>query len=141
MANIFDDIRGALEVELSNIVGIPDIAYENVGYDPTTGVSFVRPQFIPTIRRPAVMGLNPQQRHQGLFRVLCYTPEGQGPAEADDLANSIMDTFEATTDISFTNADTEEIILSIDYAERELGITDSPWYYVPVNIGWYIYSN
>jgi len=51
-----------------------------------------------------------------------------------------MTAFEAATDISFTNGDAETYIVSIDYAERDNGFVDSPWYYTVVNIGWYIYS-
>jgi hypothetical protein len=52
----------------------------------------------------------------------------------------VIDAFAATTDISFTNGDAETIIVSIDYAERQQGMVDSPWYFVPINIGWYIYK-
>lgn len=140
MASIYDDIRAALEVKLSNISGIPDIAYENVSYSPTTGTSFVQPRFIPVSRRPAVRGPNPQNRYEGVLRVFCYVPEGNGPAAADNLANKVIDAFDATTDISFTNSEDETFIVSIDYAERDNGFVDSPWYYVAVNIGWYIYA-
>lgn len=140
MASIYDDIRAALEVHLSTISGIPDIAYENVSYSPVTGSSFVQPRFIPVSRRPAVRGPNPQQRYEGVLRVFCYAPEGNGPAAADDLANKIIDAFDATTDISFTNAEDETIYVSVDYAERDNGFVDSPWYYVAVNIGWYVYA-
>lgn len=135
MASIYDNIRTALETELSNVAGIPDIAWENVSYEPTTGTSFVRPFFAPTRREPAHRGLNPQMYYQGLFRVIVYCPENRGPGTADDLADSIIEAFEGATDIS--NGGTT---VSIDYAERGQGIQDSPWYYVPVDIGWYIYN-
>lgn len=140
MASIYDDIRAALEVKLSDVSGIPDIAYENVSYSPTTGTPFVQPRLIPVSRRPAVRGINPQNRYDGVFRVFCYAPEGNGPSVADDLADKVIDAFDATTDISFTNGSDETIIVSVDYAERDNGFVDSPWYYVAVNIGWYIYS-
>ena len=140
MASIYDDIRSALEVKLSTIPGIPDIAYENVSYAPTTGSSFVQPRFIPVSRRPAVRGLNPQLRYEGVFKVFCFAPEGNGPSTADDLANKVLESFEAATDISFINSDNDTIIVSIDYSERDNGFVDSPWYYVPVDIGWYIYA-
>lgn len=140
MASIYDDIRAALEVKLSNVSGIPDIAYENVSYSPTTGQSFVQPRLIPVSRRPAVRGPNPQNRYDGVFRVFCYAPEGEGPAAADDLANKVIDAFDATTDISFTNGEGQTVIVSVDYAERDNGFVDSPWYFVAVNIGWYIYA-
>lgn len=140
MASVYDDIRAALEVRLSNITGIPAIAYENVSFSPTTGTSFVQPKLIPTSRVPAVRGLNPQKRYEGVFRVFCYTPEGNGPSAADDLADKIIEAFDATTDIPFTNASSETIIVSVDYASRDEGRIDNPWYYVPVNIGFYLYK-
>lgn len=140
MASIHNDIRAALETELSNVSTLPSIAYENVSFSPTTGQSYIQCRYIPTQRRPAVRGLNPQQRYDGVFQVLVYAPEGNGPATADDLANKVIEAFEATTKIEYTNSDLETITVSIDYAERQQGFLDSPWYYVPINIGWYTYN-
>lgn len=135
MTSIYKDIRRGLEYKLSQIQDIPDIAYENVSYDPTTGTSWVRPTFIPTSRRPAVRGSSPQQLYLGVFRVDCFVSEGIGPHYGDNLANDIIEAFEATTDITFNNKR-----ISIDYVEREEGRLSSPWYFIPVNIGWYIYN-
>ena len=140
MASIQNDIRAALESKLAATSGLPVIAYENVAFEPTTGTSFLKVQYLPTVTRPAVRGLNPQLRYQGVFSVTVFAPEGKGPATADDYANKVIDAFAATTSISFTNADAETIIVSIDYAERQQGMVDSPWYFVPINIGWYIYN-
>ena len=124
---------------MANTANLPSIAYENVSFEPTTGTSFLKVQYLPTVTRPAVRGLNPQLRYQGIFAVTVFAPEGKGPATADDYTNKVIDAFAATTDISFTNAD-GTIKVSIDYAERQQGIIDSPWYFVPINIGWYIYK-
>ncbi len=140
MASIHNDIRAALETHISTTANLPDIAYENVAFEPTTGTSFIRVMYLPTVTRPAVRGLNPQLRYQGVFAVTVFTPEGNGPSTADGYVNKVIDAFQATTDISFTNAESETIKLSIDYAERQQGLIDSPWYYVPINIGWYIYK-
>ena len=140
MASIQNDIRAALESHLAATSGLPSIAYENVAFEPTTGTSFLKVQYLPTVTRPAVRGLNPQLRYQGVFSVTVFAPEGQGTATADDYANKVIDAFAATTDISFTNGDAETIIVSIYYAERQQGMIDSPWYFVPINIGWYIYK-
>lgn len=135
MASIYDDIRAALEVKLNGVSDLPEVAWENLTYTPTTGTSFVKPRLVPTVREPAVRGLNPQIYYQGIFRVDCFVPEGLGPAAADDLADKIIDAFEATTDV--TNGST---IVSIRYAEREQGMPDGSFFMVPVNISWYIYN-
>jgi hypothetical protein len=140
MASIYRDIRAALETKLKAVSGLPSISYENSSYDRKNGTSYVETSFLPTLRRPAVRGLSPQQRYQGVFRVVCYAPEGTGPGAADELADKVLNAFEATTDASYLNSSGENIIVSIDYAEREGGGLDTPFYYVPVNIGFYIYN-
>jgi len=135
LASIHSDIRAALESKLANIAGIPPIAFDNVPYDPTTGTSFIKSSYIPVTRVPAVRGLNPSQRYGGIYAVTVYCPEGNGPGVADGIANTVIENFEAATDVSLNNFN-----VSIDYAEREQGFLDTPWYYIPINIGWYIYN-
>jgi hypothetical protein len=135
MASIYDDIRKALETKLAGISGIPEIAWENVTFDPTTGTPYIKARFYPTLREPAHRGLNPQMLYRGLFQLQCCVPEGLGPSAADTLANLVLDNFEATSDI--TNGST---IVSIRYAERERGMSDGTHFVVPVNISWYIYA-
>lgn len=131
MASIYTTIRQLLETHLSNIEGIPVIAYENVDFKPTVGTPFVSCMMLPVSRRPAVRGLNPTQRYDGIFAVNCYSNEGYGPAGSDQTVDKILNAFDATTDIGS---------LSIDYSERDQGSVDTPWYIVPVNIGWHIYN-
>jgi hypothetical protein len=54
MASIQNDIRAALESHLAATSGLPSIAYENVAFEPTTGTSFLKVQYLPTVTRPAV---------------------------------------------------------------------------------------
>lgn len=161
MADINRKIRAALETHLSNIAGLPDIAYENVPYEPTTGQSFLRVSYMPTLRRPAVRGLNPQQEYRGILAINVYAPEGTGPAACEEIVEKLINAFEATTDIFYDNVN--DLILTesegrlllesgdqtlvnsvtrvcIDYAERDIGLTDAPWFLIPVNIGWFIYN-
>lgn len=135
MASIYDDIRAALETKLNSVSGVPSIGWENLQFSPTTGQPYVKPRLLPTRREPAVRGLNPQMYYQGVFRVECYVPEGNGPAAGDDLADKVIDAFEAATDVSYSGT-----IVSIRYAEREAAEIDGPFYMIPVNIGWYIYA-
>ncbi len=135
MANIQREIRSILETQLAAVNDVPQIAYENVPYSPTTGTSYIEVNFVPTSRRPAVRGLNPQQRYEGIFIINCYAPEGKGPAAAETIAENVMTAFEATTSLTTNN-----ITVSIDYSEVRQGYLDSPWFVVPVSIGWYAYN-
>tara|TARA_R110000868_G_scaffold317712_1_gene578506 strand:+ start:3040 stop:3447 length:408 start_codon:yes stop_codon:yes gene_type:complete len=135
MANITREIRSVLETQLASVTDVPQIAYENVPYEPTTGTSYIQVNYLPTSRRPAVRGLNPTQRYEGIFVILCYAPEGKGPAAAEAIAENVMSAFEATTSLTTNNTS-----VSIDYSEVKQGYLDSPWFVVPVNIGWYAYN-
>lgn len=132
---IINDIRACLDTHLSGTVGIPTIARQNVPFEPTTGTSFVKANLIPTSRRPAVRGLNPQQRYDGIYSLLICTPEGLGPGAGYDIADLLLARFDATTDISYNN-----YIVSIDYAEVRTSYLDSPFYCTPITVGWYIYG-
>jgi hypothetical protein len=135
MAAIYDDIRRVLETTLAGVTGIPAIAWENVSFSPTTGTPYVRARFAPTMREPAVRGLNPQMYYQGVFVVDVCVPEGVGPAVGDDLADTIIDAFDAPNDLTVNG-----ISITIRYAERELGTIEGAYYTIPVNIGWLIYN-
>ena len=139
MADINRKIRAALETHLSTISGLPDIAYENVPYEPTTGQSFIRVAYMPVTRRPAVRGRNPQQEYRGILALNVYAPEGSGPAACEDIVEKLLEGFEATADINY-NDGSDDYTVCIDYAERDIGLTDAPWYLIPVNIGWFIYN-
>lgn len=132
---IINDIRACLDTHLSGTSGIPTIARQNVPFEPTTGTSYVKADMIPTSRRPAVRGLNPQQRYDGLYSLLICTPEGLGPGAGYDIADLLLARFEATTDI--TNAG---LTISVDYSEVRTSFLDSPFYCTPITVAWYCYA-
>ena len=158
---IINDIRACLDTHLSGTVGIPPIARQNVPYQATTGTAFVKADLIPTSRRPAVRGLNPQQRYDGLYSILICTPEGLGSGAGYDIADLLLDRFNATTDVVYTNP-TDAILLesgddillesgdrlllgsptivSLDYSEVGTSFLDSPFYCTPITVGWYIFN-
>tara|TARA_R110000851_G_scaffold109213_1_gene231377 strand:+ start:3311 stop:3730 length:420 start_codon:yes stop_codon:yes gene_type:complete len=135
----YDEIRAALEVALAGVTDVPQIAWENDKYEPTTGTPYIQVRLLPTARRPAVRGLSPQMRYQGVLQLLVRTPKGTGAAPSQTITENILATFEATTDLSFTNTDSETIYVTIDYSEQVGAYTESPWYTTPINVGWYSY--
>lgn len=135
MSSINNDIRIALEKRLNDTVGIPVIAWPNVNYSPTTGTPFLKPMYQPTSRRPAVLGTAPQKRYQGLFTILCYHPENEGPAACHSTADTLIERFDATTDLTYNGT-----TVSIEYAEQQSSYSSPPWYVTPVTIAWYIYN-
>lgn len=158
---IINDIRACLDTHLSATTGIPAIARQNVPYEPTTGTPFLMVSLTPTSRRPATRGLNPQQRYDGLYNILICTPEGMGSGAGYDIADLLLDRFNATTDIVYTNPtdailqeDNDNILLedtgllllgsptfvTIDYSEVRTSFLDSPFYCTPLTVAWFCYA-
>lgn len=132
---IYQEIRSALEQRLASTSGLPAIAWENVPYSPTTGTPYLKPQFIPVTRRQAAMATTPPHYYRGIFRVLCYQPEGQGPGASQNLVDTLIDRFETTTDITSNG-----ITVSIEGVQQESSYINSPWYVTPVTVSWFIYN-
>lgn len=136
---VMQDIRAALEQQIANVSGIPSTAnraWENVRFIPTTNTAWVRMALVPVTSRPAVLGPNPQIRHDGSFLVTAHLPEGAGPAAADALADAIRAAF--TVDTGLTSGG---VNVRFNYAERGVAVLDPPWYIVTVSIAWYSYSS
>jgi len=134
--SIYSNIRTAIETRLYDTTNIPVVAWENVDYSPTTGTPFIKFQFQPTSRRPAVRGTNPQMRYQGIVTLLVHRPENEGPTDTEILVDDLVSRFDATTDISYSS-----VIVSVDYAERLNSYMSKPWYVTPIRIGWYSYDS
>lgn len=133
---VYDDIRAALETHLADTIGVPDIAWENVEFSPTTGTPYIKSKVINTARRPAVRGLNPQYRYQGVFQLLLCYPEGVGPSASQTMANTLIDRFPTGSDLTSNGT-----AVTIEYSEQMGSYSDSPWFKTPVNIHWFSYNN
>lgn len=132
---ILNDIRACLDNHLLTTPSLPPIAHQNVKFSPSNGQTYLKVDFMPNTRRPAVRGPNPQQFHQGLYRILVCTPENVGTGDNLEIVDTLLSRFDATTDISYGGK-----IVSIDYAEVGVSFLDAPFYCTPVFVAWYIYN-
>jgi len=130
-----NDIRKVLENKLVGIAGIPDIVHENFRYDPDQGTPHIRATLIPVARRPATRGPLPRIRTQGLFSLLVCTPEGEGSGSTQDYVDLVLTEFAPHVHETYDGSS-----VSIDYSESSGGYFDSPFYCIPVSIGWHTYN-
>ena len=131
---IINDIRACLDNQLTNTSNIPVVAKENVAYVHQAGTPFIKAAMVPTSRRPATRGINPQQLYQGLYTLLICTPEAKGAGAGYDIADTLLASFEATKDITYNG-----LSITIDYSEVRGSFLDSPFYCTPINVAWYCY--
>lgn len=136
---IINNIRACLDDRLNSAVGLPTIANQNVLYVPTTNTPFLKTTFVPTLRRPAVRGLSPQQRYDGFYNILICTPEGVGSGGAYTIADQLLGLFEATLDLPHPDYPVTDTIVHIDFSELDNSFLDIPYFCTPVNVSWYCY--
>jgi len=133
--SIYKDIRAALETRLNSTPDIPEIAWENVPYSPTTGTPFIKPMFQPTLRRQSAMATTPPHYYQGIFTILCYHPEGSGSGASQETVDALVNRFNSTTDITYSG-----LTVSLRGAQQESSYINSPWFVTPITVSWFIYD-
>ena len=137
----YTDIRVALENQLATATGVDagtdgNVAWENVKFDPGNSTSWLRCRLVVASQQQNTLGPNGARKDMGLFLVDVFTGQNVGAGAADILVDAVLAVFAPGTTI--TANDKKVRILA---AERNQGINDEPWYFVPVSINWYTYIN
>jgi len=137
--SVYTDIREAFETSLDALrvsESLPEIAWENVEYDPQIGTSFITVDHIPTSKVAANRFQNPQFRYEGTFLVEVYCPKNVGPNTVDDICDTILQNFSEAGTIAGSN-----VTLTIRNSERVQSFVDNSWYIGTLNISYYLYDN
>ena len=124
-----------MDTELASVTGIPTVVFANQPYTQDPATPFVKASLTPTSRRPIVMGYNPHQEYRGLYSILICIPENQGVGNAYTYADTIASAFDATTDLTFGSS-----TVLVDYSEVGTPYFDSPYYCLPVTVGWHSFN-
>lgn len=127
-------VRTALEKHLADTPGLPPVAWPNAAFSPLPGQAYIRAEFIPVTRRPIVMGPHPMQRMTGLFMITVFVPERDGAGTGLALADVLSQRFNGSTTIQ-----SPQVNVCIEYSEVKLALHSSPFYAIPVQVGWYAY--
>lgn len=129
------NIRAALETYLDELSGLPEIAWENVDFDPAYDSPLIQAHIQVQRERKASMGPGSLIRREGLFILSIHTPRGQGMQEADVLGDILVQHFsEDTVTESLTVSGTT---VRIRYAERRAPVEMKQWNISNVVISWF----
>lgn len=130
----YDKIIKALEQHIEGVTGLPDLVFENMDYEPTNGMPWVRVRFMPAKKEQATFGASKKDRLPGVLAVDVFTPSGKGPAVANGYVDDIINNF---TSGEILTEDSQRVhIMRVD---RAAAMNDGPWYMVPVSIYWYAF--
>lgn len=123
------DVTSRLDQELASISGIPSIAWPNVDFTPDTTQPYVSVQNTPA--EGTMYSMARGQNTPGFYSLNIYAPQGKGPAQAESIADTIADHFAANRDLGGN--------LYIEEINFRPGISDDPFYVIPLDINWRVY--
>lgn len=124
----WDEAGKALLNHLANMTDVPDIAYENYSYEPTSGQTYVKEQLMP-IKSDALTLNGNIARNDMTYQVLVYIPKDDSARNGMVLADKICTQFKAGTRL--TNGSTTVEVLN---ATQLGGFNSDAWYCIPVRI-------
>lgn len=127
------DVNNALTAKLSSLDGLPQVAYENMLFQPTKGTQFLRPTLLPVSADFA--GLNYLQKNSGIYVIEMFFPKQNGSGNMLTLADSIYDHFRADT---FLTAGTTKVY--IKQIERTPIRIDESWAVSTIDIHFDYYT-
>lgn len=124
-------IEAALEERLLTLTDPPPIAWEDVGFEPTTGRGYLRVHHLHNAPRDLYLDGGSAEL-AGILQVAVVWPAGQGKVEAKQMAEQVSALFAP--------------VQSLDAGSRRIELTQTPaiaggmpdegWYTVPVSISW-----
>jgi len=123
------DVTSRLDQELASISGVPAIAWPNVDFTPDTTQPYISVKNIPA--DGSMYSMERGQETPGTYMINVYAPQGRGPAQAENIADLIADHFATNRELGRN--------LYITEINFRPGITDDPFYLVPLNITWVVY--
>lgn len=127
---IFQDIDAALDKQLSVMVGLPPVAWENKSYTPILGTLYLRPTSLPGTSTQSSLGAAGQDSSVGIYQVDVMAKLDTGKKLSTVTADKIADHFKRGTILTYNGRS-----VRIRSASRKAGRkTGDGWYMVPVEI-------
>ena len=131
MSTIFASISAALDGRLNTLASLPPVAWQNVAYEPTSGVLYLRPTLLPAPTQQAGLGDAGLDENQGIYQIDIFAAVGGGRGVAEAQADLISDHFKRGT--SLTSAGTNVRLRDVS---RTAGIVDGDRFAISISINY-----
>lgn len=129
---IFFDIQAALDSRLNDLQDLPDVAWENINYEPVPGTTFIRPTNLQGFTEQLTLGDNGQDQTDGIYQIDIFTDANTGKAAGLRLVDIIADQFKRGTDLTYNST-----TVRVQNVSRGTALNSDGWYQVPVLINYY----
>lgn len=133
----FNDISIALNQRLQAYATANNkqVAYENMGFTPTTGTLFLRPTVLPVDTIQSGLGTKGQELHDGIFQVDVFAPVDQSKAVALAEADAVANYFARGLVLTYNG-----VKVRIGTASLGAGNREETWYQIPISINYHSFT-
>lgn len=129
IATLYNDIREALTTHLEGMADLPEVAWENMPYTPTTHVPYLAPSVMWAEPTQAEFGTNGMNHERGIYQIACVYPEGQGTEQLNLMMGKLKVRFKRGTTLQ---ANGLTVIVRKCYANAN-GVVSIPFYCLAEN--------
>lgn len=129
------NISNALSKHLQSLPDSPPVAWENAGYTPSEGESFLAEHYMPAETSGVGVSTTDSLDHTGIYQIDVRTPLDGYKAEGNGLASAVSSHFKRGTVVTY---DGQEVV--VQSVSRSNGRPDGAWWFIPVSVTWRAFS-
>jgi hypothetical protein len=128
----YNTIRTLLDTNLKTVVGLPQLATENIRVTTTNAMPWCRSTLITSEPSPLTVGYDGMNQHKGIYQVDLFYPQDYGTTDVSAISKLVINAF--PRGLTLTDG-TTNIHVTMTWQLTAYTVQQA-WYAVPVSIRW-----
>jgi len=124
-------VSSQLDQHLASMPNLPPVAWPNVSFTPESDVLYLSVMNMPA--DGVMYTLGRRENTPGVYRINVNAPVNGGPAEAENMAETIAAYFRSNSEIGDG--------LTIEEINYSPGFVNEAYYTIPLSINWRVFHN
>lgn len=138
MSQNYTTILNILDTQLSTTPGLPVLTQENILSKPDSTTSWCRSTLLPAEPNILTVGQGGQRQDQGLYQIDVFTPKGSGADPANQIADSIQNTFIRG---QYLSANGVLVLVEKVWRQTATALSGTVFYQLPIIVRWSRYDS
>jgi hypothetical protein len=111
-----------------------EIAWPNVVYSPTKGVSYLKPENAGRSRTPLGFGADGVQMWNGIYQIGVFAPRDAGEDEQEELASKVLEAIPRGLNLPTPDG---SINIIVSHCTAAVPVPFGDWSNLPVSVTWF----
>lgn len=124
-------ISAALSSRLQALPSSPPVAWENAGYTPVEGETFLAEHYLPASTTGVGVSADSSIDYPGVYQIDVRVPANEYKAEGNALADKVASHFKRGTVMT---RDGQSVV--VESVSRNQGLRDGAWWMIAVSVNW-----